>query len=510
MSRKNLARAAAIAGVYVLLLWLLVLVESAEAKNADDPSRIGSFWTAFWYSLTTMTTVGYGDVYPHTVAGRIIGGVFQLCSLGLLVFLIGLLITNLRDRLLPRFILMRDRKQTWVVFDAYTEDAATLAKSVVSAHPGTRILFCTDATERKAEGLCLRFSAEELIAMHKAGSTLCLCMGGDDTANLVRAKSLSELGVKTFAKTKLEPETATEHVTLFHPDRCRARLYWRQYPVEKKGETIVIVGGGEGAQRILEQGLLVNCFSTQQHLTYRLFSFPDEFFAAHPYLSELFSVGSEDSTRDSILHTEAPWSVDFDAVRTADRIIVCGKTESETNSLLSEIQCLCPVQGRVYACTNLIMDGVIQFGCREEIFTAELVMQMELDRTARAMHERYRKEEGNSVPAWDALGTFLRDSNRAVADHLPVKCRVLLGSEKQGAYKAAYEAFRSASPEQIEQFRRIEHERWCRFHLLHNWRYAPIRDNAKRLHPAMVPFDQLSKADQKKDDLAWEILGTIS
>jgi voltage-gated potassium channel len=48
-----------------------------------------STWDGVWWALTTMTTVGYGDVYPKTVAGRIIGIVMMLIGIGLIAILTG-------------------------------------------------------------------------------------------------------------------------------------------------------------------------------------------------------------------------------------------------------------------------------------------------------------------------------------------------------------------------------------------------------------------------------------
>ena len=82
--RKLLWTGLLLAALYLLMIFLLVAAESAaaDANITDLPS-------AFWYSLTTLTTVGYGDTYPVTEAGRIIGVVFQLLSVGMLAFLIG-------------------------------------------------------------------------------------------------------------------------------------------------------------------------------------------------------------------------------------------------------------------------------------------------------------------------------------------------------------------------------------------------------------------------------------
>ena len=70
--------------VYALLLVVLVAIEGDK-----DGSGIDDLGDALWYSVVTITTVGYGDMYPVTDAGRIIGYVFVLASIGVLGFLIG-------------------------------------------------------------------------------------------------------------------------------------------------------------------------------------------------------------------------------------------------------------------------------------------------------------------------------------------------------------------------------------------------------------------------------------
>lgn len=57
------------------LAGLTVLTSAAAftlAEDVGDGRRIGSFFDALWWSVATVTTVGYGDIYPITIAGRII------------------------------------------------------------------------------------------------------------------------------------------------------------------------------------------------------------------------------------------------------------------------------------------------------------------------------------------------------------------------------------------------------------------------------------------------------
>jgi voltage-gated potassium channel len=42
------------------------------AEDVGDGRRIHSFFDALWWSAATITTVGYGDIYPITAVGRII------------------------------------------------------------------------------------------------------------------------------------------------------------------------------------------------------------------------------------------------------------------------------------------------------------------------------------------------------------------------------------------------------------------------------------------------------
>jgi voltage-gated potassium channel len=63
----------------------------------EKPGSPELTWTdALWYCLVTMTTVGYGDIFPKTLAGRYLVGVpLLLLGIGLLGFLLSVLATAL-------------------------------------------------------------------------------------------------------------------------------------------------------------------------------------------------------------------------------------------------------------------------------------------------------------------------------------------------------------------------------------------------------------------------------
>ncbi len=63
------------------LTWLTSAAAFTVAEDVGDGGRIGSFYDALWWSSTTITTVGYGDVYPVTAVGRMVGVVTMVVGI---------------------------------------------------------------------------------------------------------------------------------------------------------------------------------------------------------------------------------------------------------------------------------------------------------------------------------------------------------------------------------------------------------------------------------------------
>ena len=71
----------AIFAIFALALASAVLMYFVE--NEAQPEAFASIPDAIWWAIITLTTIGYGDVYPITVMGRILGGVISILGLGL-------------------------------------------------------------------------------------------------------------------------------------------------------------------------------------------------------------------------------------------------------------------------------------------------------------------------------------------------------------------------------------------------------------------------------------------
>jgi voltage-gated potassium channel len=69
----------------VLLTILLIVISSISVLQVETvpEANIRSPEDALWWSITTITTVGYGDRYPVTSEGRVLASLLMLCGLGL-------------------------------------------------------------------------------------------------------------------------------------------------------------------------------------------------------------------------------------------------------------------------------------------------------------------------------------------------------------------------------------------------------------------------------------------
>lgn len=95
--------------ILTVVLALALMVVGATAmwvvEGPVQPDKFGSIPRAMWWAAVTLLTIGYGDVYPVTVAGRVLAVVVAIAGVGLIAMPAGILAAAFSD------VLQRSRRE---------------------------------------------------------------------------------------------------------------------------------------------------------------------------------------------------------------------------------------------------------------------------------------------------------------------------------------------------------------------------------------------------------------
>jgi len=93
------ARKADLGVVLVAVLVTLVLISSVmyHVENEAQPGSFSSIPAAMWWGVSTLTTVGYGDIRPVTPLGKLLSGVIELLGIALVALPAGILAAGYED-----------------------------------------------------------------------------------------------------------------------------------------------------------------------------------------------------------------------------------------------------------------------------------------------------------------------------------------------------------------------------------------------------------------------------
>lgn len=136
------------------------------------------------------------------------------------------------------------------------------------------------------------------------------------------------------------------------------------------------------------------------------------------------------------------------------------------------------------------------FGGLAGLTSPDILLNQSLDMLARAAHEiwlRYNAQSGSAAALpWDKLSEFHKQSNRALADFIPVRLRHC--GFRQVAGRAPLINFDEAT---VEKLAALEHWRWCVEMRSMGWQAAATRDDALKRHNRLVDWSELP--DSVKD-----------
>ena len=89
----------AVTGFVTLLLLVFASFIMYNVEGDVQPEAFPNILASFWWAIATLTTVGYGDVYPITGLGKFLSGIIALMGIGIVALPTGIIGAGFMDRL---------------------------------------------------------------------------------------------------------------------------------------------------------------------------------------------------------------------------------------------------------------------------------------------------------------------------------------------------------------------------------------------------------------------------
>lgn len=158
-------------------------------------SDIKNLFDAFYWTVVTLATVGYGDITPHSTGGRWVAIFLILASLGVLSFFTSILITAFAEKMLSlresRVYAQLDRFNSFIIICGFGRVGQEIARHLHNEQQKFVIIDKSEinvALAKKRGYLAIESDASKNEVLINAGigrkAVAILCITGDDVVNV--------------------------------------------------------------------------------------------------------------------------------------------------------------------------------------------------------------------------------------------------------------------------------------------------------------------------------------
>ena len=84
---------------FVAILLVIASLLIYHVEHDAQPDKFQNAFSGLWWAVATLTTVRYGDIYPVTVAGKILGALIAILGIGMVAIPTGILSAGFMEHL---------------------------------------------------------------------------------------------------------------------------------------------------------------------------------------------------------------------------------------------------------------------------------------------------------------------------------------------------------------------------------------------------------------------------
>ena len=195
--------------LFTLLSFLMfVLLVGSSAiylfESAETGGDIDGFFEGIYWALVTLSTVGYGDITPHTLEGRLVTMVLIISGLGVLSFFTSIIVSAFQEKLGEvrdrRVATLLEKKKNFTIICGFGRVGQVVAEFLArDDQPFVVIDYDADAVDkaRRLGYLAVEGKAEKIELLQTLGvgrsAAKVLCLTGDDVVNVFVTLSARQL-----------------------------------------------------------------------------------------------------------------------------------------------------------------------------------------------------------------------------------------------------------------------------------------------------------------------------
>jgi len=157
--------------------------------------------------------------------------------------------------------------------------------------------------------------------------------------------------------------------------------------------------------------------------------------------------------------------------------------------------------------TEYSSSNIRVFNLFQEVCSVDMIDKGSYEEIAQIIHQEYLRKEIEKRTAqnshlramvpWTDLPDDLKEMNREQALAIFQKLQLIDCAIIPWYYPVSEEF--EFTEEEIEHLARFEHERWCEQKKQQGWVYGTVRNEKKKIHPSLIPWDDPNFSEAEKD-----------
>lgn len=141
--------------IFKVVIWIIsVWIFGSLLISFIEPGSFKNIWNSLWWTIVTMTTVGYGDMAPTTLSGRLLAIIIMLSGIILVALITGTISSIFTTkRIMEGKGLEKISKENHIIICGWSPNILSLINKFIKTSKNTDIVLINDESQDKIDSI---------------------------------------------------------------------------------------------------------------------------------------------------------------------------------------------------------------------------------------------------------------------------------------------------------------------------------------------------------------------